>query len=210
MFGVVLDDLKRRGLYRRATEHRVNSEGKAQLWDVISDHQISTEFAISRFLVPHLAGDGLALFMDCDVLIRADLSRLFRDIEYACESKAVWCVKHSHQPLADTKMDGQVQSKYARKNWSSVMMFDCDHPANKSLTVDLINTAPGRDLHGFCWLADCDIGEIAQEYNWLAGENEPMENPKIVHHTTGSPCMAGYENVPFANEWRQELTQWAK
>ncbi len=210
VFGVVLDDLRKRGLYRRATEHRVTSEGKPQLWDVISEAPMSTEFAISRFLVPHLAGDGLALFMDCDVLVRADLSRLFRNIEYASESKAVWCVKHNHKPSSETKMDGQVQSKYARKNWSSVMLFDCDHPANKSLTVDLVNNAPGRDLHGFCWLADCDIGELDPEWNWLAGESEPMDDPKIVHHTLGSPCMTGYEGVPFADEWRDELRVWAK
>ena len=210
IYGVVLDDLKARGLYRRPTEHRINSEGKPQLWDVISGAACSTEFSISRFLVPHLGGDGLALFMDCDILARSDLSQLFRDVERASESKAVWCVKHNYSPSATTKMDGQVQSKYARKNWSSVMCFDCDAAANKSLTLDLINNAPGRDLHGFCWLADCDIGELGPEWNWLAGESEPIDNPKIVHHTAGSPCLPGYENVPFADEWRSELNSWAR
>lgn len=210
IYGLVLDDLRERGLYTRPTQRKLNSEGRWQLWDEISQAPCSTEFSISRFLVPHLAGDGLALFMDCDMLVRTDLSQLFRAVEYSYESKAIWCVKHHHEPNVTVKMDGQTQTKYARKNWSSVMLFDCDHTANKSLTVDLVNTVPGRDLHGFCWLKDNDIGELPLEWNWLAGESEPIGDPKIVHHTLGSPCMAGYEGVPFAEEWRAELNSWAR
>jgi hypothetical protein len=148
--------------------------------------------------------------MDCDMLVRDDLSKLFRQVENAYEQKAVWCVKHDYTPRDAVKMDGQAQTSYQKKNWSSFAMFDCDAPANKALTVELVNTAPGRLLHQFCWLADCDIGELSPEWNWLAGESDPIENPKVVHHTLGSPCMAGYENVPFADEWRKELNSWAK
>lgn len=90
---------------------------------------MSTEFAISRFLTPHLAGRGLALFMDCDMLVRSNLTSLFLDLETG--DKAVYCVKHQYNPTGNEKMDGQLQTRYVRKNWSSFMIFDCNHPANK-------------------------------------------------------------------------------
>lgn len=206
--GLVLDNLRARGLYSRPSQTRINSDGYKQLWDTISDAPMATEFSNSRFLVPQLAVSGLALFMDCDMLARADLVELFDYIE-SQPRKAVWCVKHRHEPTNTVKMDGQVQTIYARKNWSSVCVFDVVHPANRSLTLDVVNKATGRDLHRFFWLADCDIGELPVEWNWLAGHSTPSVVPKIVHHTDGSPCMAGYENAAYAGEWRAELNEWA-
>jgi hypothetical protein len=139
IYGIVLDDLRARQLYSRPTSKR-----GVQLWDDISGAPMATEFACSRFLVPHLAKTGWALFMDCDVLVRRNLDALFK----LCDpSKAIMVVKHDHQPTEHWKMDGQFQTRYHRKNWSSVCLFNCDHPANKALTVDLVNSAPGRDLH---------------------------------------------------------------
>lgn len=208
--GLELSDLQAHGLYRRPTRAFIY-EGRRHLVDDLSrredyDGAMSTEFAISRFLVPHLAGSGWALFMDCDMLVRADLTKLFalRD-----PSKAVMCVKHNYTPFQSIKMDGQPQTKYSRKNWSSVMLFNCDHPSNKKLTLEMVNTLPGRDLHKFCWLQDDEIGDLPMEWNWLAGESEKVENPLVVHHTLGSPCMIGYETAPFADAWRKELTDWA-
>lgn len=200
IFGIVLDKLRADGLYNRPTERRGN-----QLWDVISGAPMATEFAISRFLVPHLSGGGQALFMDCDMLVRTNLARVF-DL---CEpSKAVWCVKHNHEPANAVKMDNQVQTKYPRKNWSSFMVFN-DHVANKALTPDLINRLPGRDLHRFCWLDDEEIGELSPDWNFLVGHTDPKIDPKVVHFTDGGPWMAGYENVPFADEWFGERNRWA-
>ncbi|MBN9548786.1 MAG: hypothetical protein J0H31_07870, partial [Alphaproteobacteria bacterium] len=162
--GVVLADLRARGLYTRPTSRK-----DGRLWDEISEAPMATEFACSRFLVPHLASSGWALFMDCDMLVRRDLQRLFG---LADPSKAVMVVKHNHQPTDAVKMDGQAQLRYARKNWSSVMLFNCDHPANKALTVELVNTVPGRDLHRFCWLEDDLIGELSPEWNWLVGHSD--------------------------------------
>ena len=191
---VALGDLG--DLYRRPTE---NLGG--QLWDTISDAPMSTEFAISRFLVPHLAGSGWALFLDCDMLARTDLNALF---DLADPKYAVMCVKHNHQVQdGDRKAIDQAQVPYARKNWSSVMMFNCDHPSNRALTVELINTVPGRDLHRFCWLKDEEIGELSLEWNWLANVSPPLATPKIVHFTEGTPDMPGYENSPYADEWRE-------
>ena len=200
IFGVVLDVLKARKLYTRPTERRGN-----QLWDVISDAPKATEFAISRFLVPHIARTtGLALFMDCDMLVRTSISRLFDK----CDPKmALTCVKHNHKPINLRKMDDQEQTRYARKNWSSVMVFNLDHPSNKALTPDLVNTVPGRDLHRFCWLKDDEIGELGPEWNFLVGHTDPKVIPNIVHYTSGGPWLDGYRDAPFADEWRASLTR---
>jgi lipopolysaccharide biosynthesis glycosyltransferase len=200
---IVLDDMRARGLYSRPTSRK-----DGRLWDDISDAPMSTEFAISRFLTPILAKEGHALFMDADMLVRAPLAPLF-DYARAHPEFAVLCVKHNFAPPEGLKMDGQIQTAYARKNWSSVMVFNVDHPGNKRLTVDLINTVPGRDLHRLCWLADHEIGTLPAEWNYLVGHSHIDEEPKIVHFTDGIPSMAGYENVEFANEWRTALHDWA-
>ncbi len=200
--GLVMSDLRRKGLYSRPTSIR-----DGRLWDDISDAPMSTEFACSRFLVPHLAMTGWALFMDADMLARTNVERLF---EQCRDSKAVMVVKHRHEPVEGVKMDGQLQTVYARKNWSSVMAFNVDHPANRSLTVEMVNTVPGRDLHRFCWLEDKHIGELDASWNYLVGHTDPEIEPDIVHFTDGVPSMPGYENSEYADEWRAELEAWAR
>ena len=196
--GLELDDLRRSGLYTRPT---IFNNGR--LLDTISEHPMSTEFAISRFLVPTLAGKGWALFLDCDMLVLSDLADLF---DLADDSYAVMCVKHNHDPNNTTKMGGQLQSTYFRKNWSSVCLFNCDHPANKSLTTHLVNSARGLHLHQFCWLEDKDIGALPSEYNFLVGTDTPTDiPPKIAHYTEGTPDLPGYETAPYADLWRSEL-----
>lgn len=204
--GIVLDHLRDWGLYTRATSQTVGATGKKQLFDDISDAPMSTEFAISRFFTLMMARRGWALFMDADVLVRASLMGLF---DQADPTKAVMCVKHQFEPPKRTKMDGQAQLRYARKCWSSVALFNCDHPANKALTLDLLNSAPGRDLHAFSWLPDELIGNLDPAWNWLVGHSDPAIDPKIVHFTDGTPDIVGYEDQPFADEWRAELADWA-
>jgi hypothetical protein len=200
--GIVLSQMRERGLYYRPTEVRSNG----QLWDTISEAPMSTEFAISRFLTPHLARSGWAIFMDCDVLARTSLARLF---EQRKDKYAVMVVKHDHDPDYSVKMDGQAQTRYSRKNWSSVMLFNVDHPANKAL--DLINEAAGRDLHAFCWLEDHQIGALDPSWNYLVGHTKLPEGkaPGLVHYTDGIPSMRGYEECEFADEFRAELEAWA-
>lgn len=202
--GIHLDEMRERGLYWRPTDRQ-----GGKLWDTISDAPMSTEFAIARFLTPLLAQEGLALFMDADVLVRGNLGPIFALAE-ADPSKAVWCVKHNHVPTEDVKMDGQAQMLYARKNWSSVMLFNLNHPSNARLGVDLVNTVPGRDLHRFCWLQDDEIGELPAKYNYLVGHTEIDESPVIVHFTDGIPTMPGYEKVQFSWEWRAALNNWVR
>jgi hypothetical protein len=191
-----LGTLRNAGLYWRPTEKR-----DEQLWDVISGAPMSTAFAISRFLVPHLSGHGLALFVDCDVMARRDLVPLFDAFDY---SKACMCVQHDYAPKGDTKMKGQAQLPYAKKNWSSVVLWNCDHPKTKALTPEVVNAARGLWLHQFSWLHDDDIGALDPCWNHLVGDCPPNPDAKLVHFTNGSPNMAGHEDCEFADEWRRE------
>jgi lipopolysaccharide biosynthesis glycosyltransferase len=208
---ISLEEMRDAGLYWRPTSRRFNEKtGAEQLFDDISEHPMSTEFAISRFLAPVLAKSsfrpGWALFMDCDVLARDDIDDLFAEAD---PSKAVMCVQHNHQPTATTKMDGQVQSRYSRKNWSSVMLFNTQHPANRKLTVELINKVPGRDLHAFCWLDDHEIGALSPEWNYLVGYTKLSNaEPKLVHFTEGGPWFEAYRDVEFADEYRSARSAW--
>ncbi len=206
--GLVLDEMKTRGLYWRPTEKRLG-----QLYDVISEAPMSTEFALSRFLIPHLndGRGGYEAFFDCDMLFKGNLSRMFDEIRGKHEDKAVYVVKHAHVPQTSTKMDGQAQTSYPRKNWSSGMVFNMDHPGNKRLTLELVNSARGLDLHRFCWLRDDEIGELDPKWNYLVGHTVLPEGvlPKVIHYTDGGPWFHGFENVEYADDWRAELNRWA-
>ncbi len=149
---------------------------------------MSTEHAIARFFVPMLEGyRGWALFVDGDVVIRTDLDELFA---LADERYAVMVVKHADTPQGGpVKKDGDVQTSYARKNWSSVVLFNCGHPANRSLGTHMLNTLPGRDLHRFCWLSDAEIGTLPAGWNHLVGVEPEGQYPvHIAHFTLGTPA----------------------
>lgn len=193
---VAMPELQAQGLYHRPTRE---GEGGRGYWDVISAAPMSTGHAIARFLVPWLCRhEGLALFTDGDVLFREDVARLFAlaDARYA-----VQVVQHAPgTQAAGIKMDGQAQDLYARKNWSSVILFNCGHPANRALGPALVNAAPGRDLHRFCWLDDAQIGALPARWNVLVGEEDDPD-PAIAHFTLGVPDMPGYEHQPWSDEW---------
>lgn len=176
------------GLMRRPLE-----AGEYQTTDVISAARQSTEFATSRFLVPFLAHTGIALFMDCDVVCLADVGELAALFDPAC---AVQVVKHAglHEGslAAALKMDGQEQQHYARKNWSSVVLWNCDHEAHRRLTLDGVNGCRGLDLHQFWWLRDAEIGALPPEWNWLCGVQPKPAIPKIAHFTLGGPWLPGW------------------
>lgn len=158
----------------------------------------STEFSFSRFLVPYLSDyQGWSLFMDCDMLARADLAELWalRDDRYA-----VMCVKHDYQPKIETKFLGQTQTKYEKKNWSSVMMFN--NAKCTALTEDYVNTATGLQLHQFKWLENDDlIGGLPVHWNYLVNEYDHDPAAKIVHFTDGGPYFDQYKNDDYADEW---------
>lgn len=161
------------------------------------DNRQSTEFSFSRFLVPYLCNyQGWALFMDCDMMFRADVEELF---SFADDRYAVMVVKHDYEPKTDTKFLGHVQTKYPRKNWSSVMLFNCARCT--ALTKHAVNTMGGPWLHQFEW-AD-EIGELPVEWNHLVGEYDPNPDAKLVHWTLGGPYFQEYFDAEFAAEWWQ-------
>ena len=203
--GLVLDDLREQGLYTRPTQKRLG-----KLWDVISGAYMATEFAVSRFLVPEIVRRqqwmGWALFMDCDMMVRTSLTELRALLD---DDKAAMCVKHDHRPMFNVKMDGQEQTSYPRKNWSSVLAFNCDHDANRTLSVDFVNSKRGLDLHQLCWLDDDEIGELGPEWNYLVGHTEGVPDPKIVHWTDGIPTLSAFKDAEYADEFFTVLHKWA-
>ena len=159
------------------------------------DDRQSNEFSFTRFLVPYLCDyEGWALFIDCDMMFRADVSELWnlRD-----NSKSVQVVKHDYTPTTQRKFLGAIQYRYPRKNWSSVMLFNCEKC--KRLTPEYVNTASAADLHRMEW-AD-SIGGLPYEWNHLVGEYAPNPDARLVHWTIGGPYFNEYVSTEFSSEW---------
>lgn len=185
-----LDDLKEKGLYWRG-----------------EDKLGSTEFTFSRFLVPELNDyKGWALFCDCDIIFLEDINNLFnlKDDNYA-----VMCVQHDYTPKEETKMDGKQQTLYPRKNWSSLVLWNCGHPSNQKISKELINNpeTTGKYLHRFSWLKDEEIGAIPHYWNWLVGwYKKPNDgNPKAIHYTEGGPWFENYRDCDYHQNWKDLL-----
>lgn len=190
--------LRRAGWYRREWRH---VEG--QRVDLGDLKPFSTDFAFTRFLVPALSlYDGWALFCDGDFLFTDDVAKLFA---LADDRYAVMCVKHDHDPAETSKMGGIVQSRYRRKNWSSLVLWNCGHPSNGGLTGYMVNEFAGQWLHAFNWLRDEEIGDLPLEWNWLSGVSAPIAKvPAGIHFTLGVPSMPGCNNSPHAGLWLAE------
>ncbi len=167
--------------------------------DLISGERTSTEFKYSRFLVPILCQSGWALFTDCDVVFLRNPTEMLREIE---PGKAVYVVKHEHAPAEATKMDGQPQAAYPRKNWSSVILWNVDHAANRRLTLHDVNTRPGLWLHQFGWLADEEIGTLYPAWNWLVNVQPMPMGVGIAHFTLGGPFNDGWKGAEHDEIWR--------
>ena len=156
---LIQKDLRERGLYTR---------------DI--DPLSSTEFTFTRFLIPKLMDyKGWALFCDCDIIFLEDIKNLF---DLTDEKYAVMCVQHDYTVEEGFKMDGKMQTIYPRKNWSSVVLFNCGHPSNQKLTKELVNSETGKYLHRFAWLTDEEIGSIPHDWNWLVGVYKEPYNGK--------------------------------
>jgi lipopolysaccharide biosynthesis glycosyltransferase len=171
------------------------------------DALASTEFTFTRFLIPELMKhNGWALFCDCDIIFLDDVKHLF---DQADEKYAVMCVKHDYTPVEGIKMDGQKQTIYPRKNWSSVVLWNCGHPSNKRVNKQMVNDLDltGAYFHRFSWLNDNEIGELKPEWNWLVGwHQEPKDGrPKAIHYTEGGPWFENYRNCEYSKEWKKEL-----
>jgi len=158
----------------------------------------TTEFSISRFLVPYLSNyEGLSIFMDSDMLCLIDIAELVALFD---RKKAIQVCQHDYEPKSDVKFLGQAQTKYPRKNWSSMIMFN--NKKCRALSLDYVNNATGLELHRFMWTQDSLIGSLPLEYNWLVGEYEPKQ-AKILHYTLG-----GYwfeKDCELSAVWLEEL-----
>lgn len=187
------DALRREGLYTRAP-----------------DPLSSTEFTFTRFLVPALQDyKGWALFCDCDFVWDGDIREIFSKLD---PKYAVMVVKHEHKPNSTVKMDGCQQTQYPRKNWSSMILWNCEHPANALLTPDLVNSQTGQFLHRFEWLDDSLIGSLDTKYNFLVGWNKESESgkPFAYHWTEGGPWFPDYRDCEYKDVWWQYLLDYTK
>ncbi len=171
------------------------------LYDLVSGSSASTEFAISRFLTPILCQQGYALFVDADVVFLRDPREMLATVHARHALNVVWH-ENAVYPDALHKMDGQVQTRYPRKNASSVMLVNADHPANRRISLRDVNERPGRDLHAFYWLADNEIGTLDDRWNWLVDVEPRSPNVGIAHMTLGGPWLPNWEGGSFDYEWR--------
>jgi len=161
----------------------------------------SNKFVYSRFLTPFLMEySGWAIFADGDMVCQSDISELWalRD-----DSKAVQVVKHDYQTKASKKYLGNQNENYPRKNWSSLILWNCSHPDNQILTPEFIQAQPGSYLHRFSWLDDNLIGSLPIEWNWLAIEYPENLKAKLIHYTLGTPCFEDYANELMSDRWKE-------
>ena len=170
----------------------------------------SNHFIYTRFLVPHLMGfKGWAIFIDGDMIIRDDIVELWnlRQLD-----KDVMVVKHKYQTCMPVKYLGAKNEDYPRKNWSSVILWNCNSFPNCQLTPEFVQTSSGSFLHRFSWLDDDRIGDLPPEWNWLPDEYGPNLNAKLLHYTLGTPCFQEFADTPQGNEWHREriLTEYCQ
>ena len=162
----------------------------------------SNQFIYSRFLVPHLMGyQGHAIFIDGDMIVREDIVKLW---ELANPYMDVQVVKHDYKTKMTEKYLGAKNENYPRKNWSSVILWNCSSWTNRKLTPEWIENATGAELHRFTWIEDSRIGELPREWNWLPDEYGPNPDAKLLHYTLGTPCFHEFATTPQGEEWHRE------
>lgn len=162
----------------------------------------SNHFIYTRFLVPYLMNwQGWAIFIDGDMILRDDIIKLWNLREL---DKDVMVVKHDYKTKMKTKYLGSKNEDYPRKNWSSVILWNCSSYPNRKLTPAFVQKATGADLHRFTWIRDERIGELPKEWNWLPDEYGANPDAKLLHYTLGTPCFHEFADTPQAEEWHRE------
>lgn len=170
--------------------------------DRLTGYKPTNDFIFSRFLVPALSEfKGWALFIDGDMILLDDISKIF---DVPDKTKAVYVVKHNYKTRYPVKYLGQKNEDYERKNWSSVILFNCEHPACQKLTFEHVEKATGKYLHRFEWVSDADIGQLPIEWNWLPDELGENKDAKLLHYTAGTPCFHDFACTPMADLWHKE------
>lgn len=162
----------------------------------------SNAFIFSRFLIPYLQNfNGWALFIDGDMILLDDVTNI---LNHTDSKYAVMVVKHDYKTKFPIKYLGAVNQDYPRKNWSSVVLWNCGHPANKVLTKEYVENSTGEHLHRFQWLSDDEIGELPKEWNWLEAEYPYNKDAKLVHWTVSGPYFHETEHCDYSEQWRNE------
>ena len=159
----------------------------------------SNDFVYSRFLTPFLNDfKGWAIFVDGDMICQTDIKEL---LDLRDNTKALQVVKHNYKTKANQKYLGNINQDYPRKNWSSVILWNCAHPKHKLLTPDFIANESGKYLHRFSWLEDSEIGGLPKEWNWLVTEYPNNDQANIIHYTLGTPCFKDYRDTEMSDIW---------
>jgi lipopolysaccharide biosynthesis glycosyltransferase len=159
----------------------------------------STEFSISRFLTPYLSNyEGYSLFLDCDFIVKGDIAQLLAIIKKD-KNKALWCVKHNHNPKEIRKFLGEKQLKYNKKNWSSFVIYN--NNKCKVLKPNLVSKANGLYLHQFKWIKDSLIGSLPSSWNVLVGYQKIPKKFNALHYTKGGPYFKEFRSSPGAKYW---------
>ena len=159
----------------------------------------SNAFVYSRFLTPYLMGfNGFAIFLDGDMICNRDIAELWNLRDPA---KAVQVAHHDYKTKQTTKYFGNKNENYPRKNWSSVIIWNCSHHKNRILNPEFVEKQSGKFLHRFEWLEDGEIGSIPLEWNWLDIEYDVNQNAKLIHYTLGAPCFRQYRSSPMSKYW---------
>ena len=162
----------------------------------------SNQFIYSRFLVPHLMGfNGWAIFIDGDMIVRDDITKLW---ELQNPYKDVLVVKHDYKTRMPIKYLGAKNEDYPRKNWSSVILWNCNSFPNRRLTPEFVQRSTGSELHRFSWIDNERLGELPIEWNWLPDEFGENPDAKLLHYTLGAPCFHEFANTPQGGEWHRE------
>jgi hypothetical protein len=187
-------------LYEQGLLWRPVDQRGSEDYDIASNEYTSTRFKNSRFLVPLLCQNEFALFVDCDVVFLRDPREMLDEVS---RTHAVHVVKHHYHSGEQWKMVNQRQKWYARKNWSSVMLFNCEHAANRRLSLRDVNERAANRLHAFYWLNDMEIGTLDPAWNWLVDVQPEPKNVGIAHMTLGGPWLNGWRGGSFDERWVQ-------
>lgn len=162
----------------------------------------SNHFIYTRFLVPWLMGwSGRAIFIDGDMIVRGDIIELYNSMPLDMD---VAVVKHDYQTRQTEKYMGAKNENYPRKNWSSVIVWNCNSYPNRRLTPEFVMKNSGAYLHRFSWLDDERIHALPPEWNWLPDEYGANADAKLLHYTLGTPCFHEYADTPQNELWHRE------
>lgn len=188
---LIQDQLRAEGIYTREQDLRA-----------------STDFSLTRYLVPYLMNyEGYSVFCDCDLIFTNTLHPLMQRLRFIAYPWSVSVVKHQYQPSTMEKFNHNTQHLYPMKNWSSFMVFRNEYC--KKLTPEYVNKASPSDLHQFKWCEEKDIIPVDHTYNFLVGEYDAGEDVPIgIHYTLGGPWEEESSCHDYFGVWEECHDEW--